>query len=178
MRALDNGNAAIGVFHGRRIAVTGGAGFLGRVVVRKLHERGCTDVTVPRRASCDLSRWDHIEQLFDKFRPHLLVHLAATVDSPAGHRDVAESFYNNVMMTTQLIEASSRHGVEKMICIGSASSYPANAPVPLREQDLFKELFGNIGALGDRGNLDQAVGPVMGFEADFDQRAHGIFTLF
>jgi GDP-L-fucose synthase len=70
----------------------------------------------------------------------LLLHLAATVDSPAGHRDAAESFYNNVMMTTQLIEASSRHGVEKMIGIGSASSYPANAPVPLREQDLFNGL--------------------------------------
>ena len=41
---------------------------------------------------------------------------------------------------TQLIEAASRHGVEKMIYLGSASSYPANAPVPLREQDLFKGL--------------------------------------
>jgi GDPmannose 4,6-dehydratase len=132
IRALDNGNAAMGVFHGRHIAVTGGAGFLGRVVVRKLRERGCTDITVPRRASCDLSRWDNIEQLYDKYRPHLLLHRAATVDSPAGHPDVAESFYN-VMMATQLMEASSRHGVEKMICIGSASSYPANAPEPLRE---------------------------------------------
>jgi GDP-L-fucose synthase len=44
------------------------------------------------------------------------------------------------MMTTQLMEASSQHGVEKMTCIGSASSYPANAPAPLREQDLFKGL--------------------------------------
>ena len=82
MRTPDNGNAAMGVFHGRHIAVTGGAGFLGRVVLRKLQERGCTDVTIPRRASCDLSRWDHIEQLFDKYRPHLLLHLAATVESP------------------------------------------------------------------------------------------------
>jgi GDP-L-fucose synthase len=140
MRVLANGNAAIGVFPGRRIVVTGGAGFLGRVVVRKLRERGCTEITVPRRAACDLSRWDHMEQLFDKYRPHLLLHLAATVDNPASHRDVAESFYNNAMMAMQLMEASSRHGVEKMICIGSASSYPANAPVPLREQDLFKGL--------------------------------------
>ena len=53
---------------------------------------------------------------------------------------MAETFYNNVMMATQLIEAGSRHGVEKMIYLGSASSYPANAPVPLREQDLFKGL--------------------------------------
>jgi GDP-L-fucose synthase len=140
MRAFDATSSAMGVFYGRRILVTGGAGFLGRVVVRKLRERGCREIMVPRRAACDLSRWGDIEQLFDKFRPHLLVHLAATVHNPTGHRDVAESFYNNVMMSMQLMEASSRHGVEKMICTGSASSYPTNAPVPLREQDLFKGL--------------------------------------
>ena len=129
-----------GVFQTKRVVVTGGAGFLGSVVVRKLRELGCREITVPRRATCDLSRWDHIEQLFDKARPHFLLHLAATVDNPASHRDVAESFYNNVMMGMQLMEAASRHGVAKMIFIGSASSYPANAPVPLREQDLFKGL--------------------------------------
>ena len=140
MRPVENGNRNMGVFHGRRIVVTGGAGFLGRVVVRKLRERGGRDIVIPRRATCDLSRFDHIEKLFDEARPQLLIHLAASVASPNGHRDVAETFYNNVMMATQLIEAGSRHGVEKMIYLGSASSYPANAPVPLREQDLFKGL--------------------------------------
>jgi NAD dependent epimerase/dehydratase family len=138
MSALANASTAMGVLHGRRIAVTDGVGFLARVAVGKLQERGCTDVTVPRRARCDLSRRDHIEGLFDKYRPHLLLHLAITVDSSANHRDLAESSYKNVMTTTQSMEASSRHGVEKMICIDNASSYPANAPVPLGEQDLFK----------------------------------------
>lgn len=140
MKPSETANRAMGVFHGRRIVVTGGAGFLGRVVVRKLRERGCRELTVPRRATCDLTRVDRIEKLFEEARPHLLIHLAATVASPTGHRDVGESFYNNVIMATQLIEAASRHGVEKMIYLGSASSYPATAPVPLREQDLFKGL--------------------------------------
>jgi NAD dependent epimerase/dehydratase family len=138
MRALANADTATGVFRGRRIAVTGGAEFLDRGVVRKLQERGCTDVTVPRRARCDLSRRDDSERLFDKYRPHLQLYRATTEDHPTHHRNVGESFYNNVMMITQSMEASSRHGVEKMTCIDSASSYPANAPVPLREGELFK----------------------------------------
>jgi GDP-L-fucose synthase len=138
MRPISVHNRSMGVFHGRRIVVTGGAGFLGRVVVRKLRERGGRDIFIPRRANCDLTRLDHIEKMFDEARPQLLVHLAATVPGPKSHRDVAETFYNNVMMATQLIEAASRHGVEKMIYVGSATSYPANAAVPLREQDLFK----------------------------------------
>jgi GDP-L-fucose synthase len=138
MRPVTVSNRSMGVFHGRRIVVTGGAGFLGRVVVRKLRERGGRDIFIPRRATCDLTRLDHIEKMFDEARPQLLVHLAATVPGPKSHRDLAETFYNNVMMATQLIEAASRHGVEKMIYVGSATSYPSNAAVPLREQDLFK----------------------------------------
>jgi GDP-L-fucose synthase len=124
----------------KRIVVTGGAGFLGRVVVRKLRELGCREITVPRRTTCDLTRADAIARLLDQARPDVLFHLASTIDNPPGRGIVAESFRNNVLMTTQLIDAASKRGVEKMVCLGSASSYPANAPVPLREDDLFAGL--------------------------------------
>ena len=121
----------------KRVVVTGGAGFLGGVVVRKLRDRGCREITVPRRAQCDLSRRSNILHLLNHARPQVILHLAATVDNPAGSGDAAASFCNNVLMTTQLIDAACGHGVEKMLCLGSASSYPAAAPVPLCEDDLF-----------------------------------------
>ena len=124
----------------KRVVVTGGAGFLGGVVVRKLRERGCREITVPRRAQCDLSRRSDMLHLLNHAQPQVILHLAATVDNPAGSGDAAASFYNNVLMTTQLIDAACGHAVEKMLCLGSASSYPAAAPVPLCEDDLFNGL--------------------------------------
>lgn len=124
----------------KRIVVTGGAGFLGSVVVGKLRERGCGEIVVPRRAQCDLSSRSDVLHLLNETRPHVILHLAASVNNPAERGDAAASFSNNVLMTAQLIDEAWRHGVSKMLCLGSASSYPAAAPAPLREDDLFAGL--------------------------------------
>lgn len=125
---------------GKKAVVTGGAGFLGRVVVRKLMERGCQEVTVPRRHSCDLRQSDAVARLLDAAQPDFLFHLAGTVDDPSSRANVATSFFGNVLMTTNLIDAAAQRGIAKMVALGSASSYPASAPMPLREQDLFNGL--------------------------------------
>lgn len=125
---------------GKKAVVTGGAGFLGRVVVRKLEERGCSEVTVPRRRSCDLTRPDDVARLLDAAQPDFVIHLAARVDDPACRGDAATSFSENVLMATQLIDAAARRGIAKMAVLGSASSYPASAAMPLREEDLFNGL--------------------------------------
>lgn len=119
------------------VVVTGGAGFLGRCVVEKLRARGCRHVFVPRRADYDLIRENDISRLFYDAKPDVLLHLAAVVDNPVGRGNPAACFYENVMMSVQLMEAARKQGLRKMVCLGSACSYPQHAPAPLREVDFW-----------------------------------------
>ena len=64
---------------GKRIVVTGGAGFLGRFVCEKLRARGCTDVLVPRQADYDLTTEPAVERMYADMRPDVVLHLAAEV---------------------------------------------------------------------------------------------------
>jgi GDP-L-fucose synthase len=125
-------------FAHRRVVVTGGAGFLGRQVVQRLRDRGCENIFVPRRATCDLRRWDNICRLLDGTRPDLIIHLAGTVTGIGATRDnPAGSFYDNLIMGAQLMEAARCGGIEKLVILGTVRSYPKNVPVPTREEDLW-----------------------------------------
>ena len=63
----------------KRVVVTGGAGFLGRVVCRKLRERGCGEVLVPHWPDYDFTREDQVARLYREMRPEVILHLAAEV---------------------------------------------------------------------------------------------------
>jgi GDP-L-fucose synthase len=121
-----------------RVLVTGGAGFLGRQVVRKLSERGCKTVIVPRRKDCDLVQMSAIERLLDESRPDVIIHLAAVVGGIGANRaSPGTFFYQNLMMGTQLMEAARLRGLSKFVAVGTVCSYPKFAPVPFREDDLW-----------------------------------------
>ena len=62
---------------GKRILVTGGAGFLGRRVCALLRERGAAAIIVPRRAEYDLTEQEAVRRLFAVERPDMVLHLAA-----------------------------------------------------------------------------------------------------
>ena len=122
---------------GTRALVTGGSGFLGRVVVDKLRRRGA-DVVAPRSADYDLTDSDAAEALFAEVQPAVVVHLAARVGG-IGYNQVApaELYLSNLLMGTHVIEAARRHDTAKTVLVGTVCSYPKLTPVPFREETLW-----------------------------------------
>jgi GDP-L-fucose synthase len=126
------------VLHGKRIAVTGGGGFLGSVVVNRLRERGCRDVYVVRKRDYDLVKGEDVARLYRDARPEVVIHLAAVVGGIGANREnPGRYFYENLMMGVQLIEGARLGGVEKFVQVGTICAYPKFTPVPFREDDLW-----------------------------------------
>jgi GDP-L-fucose synthase len=124
---------------GKRIVVTGGAGFLGSRVVISLRTAGVHDdrIIVPRSAEYDLrerSACDRVVQGAD-----LVIHCAGTVGGIGFNKNhPAEAFYNNAVMGINLIDASYRAGVEKFVGVGSVCSYPKFTEAPFHESQLWE----------------------------------------
>jgi GDP-L-fucose synthase len=123
---------------GRRVLVTGGAGFLGEPVCRLLRERGAADVLAPRRLECDLTDARQADALLARVAPDVVVHLAAEVGGiGANQHNPGRFFYANMAMGLNVIEASRRQGVDKLVQVGTVCSYPKHTPVPFREDSLW-----------------------------------------
>lgn len=130
--------SAVEFFKNRRFCVTGGAGFLGLVVCRKLRERGATDIFIPLIENYDLVDRDSIRQMLDDAKPDVIIHLAAQVGGIGANREhPAEFFYNNLMMGVQLMHAAWQRKVEKFVAIGTICAYPKFTPVPFREENIW-----------------------------------------
>jgi GDP-L-fucose synthase len=122
----------------RRVCVTGGAGFLGKVVVERLRKRGAADIFVPAQEQYDLVQPDGVARLLADARPDLIIHLAAHVGGIGANRaHPAEFFYDNLMMGVQLMHESWKSGVEKFVAIGTVCAYPKFTPLPFKEDDLW-----------------------------------------
>jgi GDP-L-fucose synthase len=122
----------------QKITVTGGAGFLGSWVVKKLEQAGAKkeNIFIPRSRLWDLREKHDCRKA--TIKRNLVIHLAGQVGGIGFNRQKpAELFYNNLIMGVELLHAAYLEGVEKLVVTGTVCAYPKLTPVPFREESLW-----------------------------------------
>src|SRR2546428_8649379 len=121
---------------GRRVLVTGGAGFLGSRVVAQLKAAGARDIAVPRSKTLNLVDRENCRRAVKNM--DIVIHLAAKVGGIGFNREnPGQLFFDNLMMGAQLMEEARLNGVDKFVGIGTVCAYPKFTPVPFHEDDLW-----------------------------------------
>jgi GDP-L-fucose synthase len=121
---------------GKRIAIAGPRGMVGRALVRRLAMVDC-QVLPLGRAEADLTNQAQTFAWLERHRPDALVIAAAKVGGILANSTWPGQFlYDNLAIEANLIEGARRAGVAKLLLLGSTCIYPKFAPQPIPEESL------------------------------------------
>ena len=132
---MNRGEANPEFWDGRRVAVTGGAGFLGKSVVSTLTAANA-DVDVIRSSEFDLRDASAAREALSGAAT--VIHLAANVGGIGfNKRNPAPLAYDNLVMGANVFESCRELGVEKLVAACSVCAYPLETEVPFREETIW-----------------------------------------
>ncbi len=122
-----------------KIMVTGAKGLVGSAVVEHLKNEGYKNIIEVGRGNCDLTDTLVTRRFFEESAPDYVFHAAARVYGIMGNmKNKALSFYDNVLINTNVVDASQKVGVKKITVMGTGAIYPYPSPgLPLREDMIF-----------------------------------------
>ena len=122
----------------KRITVTGGKGFLGGHLIKKLRDKSYQKIAVAGRPEYDLVNLADIQRMYEDTRPDVVIHLAAKVGGIGFNQEhPASLFYDNIMMGVQLIHEGYLRRINKFVALGTICAYPKFTPVPFKEDDIW-----------------------------------------
>jgi GDP-L-fucose synthase len=120
-----------------KIYVAGHRGMVGSALVRKLNEKGFSNIIAKTSKELDLTNQSKVNDFFDEHKPQFVFLAAAKVGGiHANNTYRADFLYQNLMMEANVIHAAYLNKVEKLFFLGSSCIYPKEAPQPLKEDYL------------------------------------------
>jgi GDP-L-fucose synthase len=122
----------------KRITITGGKGFLGTHLFKKMESSGCLNIKIADLPQYNLSNIADIRRMYEETKPEIVIHLAAKVGGIGFNQDKpAELFYDNLIMGTQLLHEAYLRNIEKFVALGTVCAYPKYTTVPFKEDDIW-----------------------------------------
>jgi GDP-L-fucose synthase len=120
-----------------KIYIAGHRGMVGSAITRKLKREGFTNFVTRTSGELDLKDQSAVKAFFEKERPDYVFLAAAKVGGILANNTYRGEFlYDNLMIQSNTIDAAYRHGVKKLMFLGSSCIYPKLAPQPLKEDYL------------------------------------------
>lgn len=120
-----------------KIFVAGHRGLVGSAIWNNLKQRGYTNLTGRTHQELDLLDPMAVKRFFDEEQPEAVVLAAAHVGGILANLHYRADFiYQNLQIQQNVIGESFRHGVRKLLFLGSTCIYPREAPQPMKEEDL------------------------------------------
>lgn len=125
-----------------KIYIAGHKGMVGSAIHRKLIKEGFTHFVLKTSAELDLRNQQAVEDFFETEKPAYVFLAAAKVGGIVANNTYRADFiYDNLMMECNIIHASYKSGVKKLLFLGSSCIYPRLAPQPLKEEYLLTGLL-------------------------------------
>lgn len=120
-----------------KIFVAGHRGLVGSAILRKLRARGFAKILTRTRQELDLRDQSAVDHFFAEEKPEYVFLAAAKVGGILANSTYPADFIrDNLQIHTNVIDAAYRHGVKKLLYLGSSCIYPRLAPQPLKEEYL------------------------------------------
>ena len=120
-----------------RILVAGSNGMVGSAIVRNLKKKGYFNIIKGTRNDVDFTNQDETERYFCSEEPEYVFVAAAKVGGTVANNTFPADMINvNLRIQTNVIDTAYRHGVQKLLFLGSTCIYPRECPQPIKEEYL------------------------------------------
>ena len=120
-----------------RVFIAGAQGMVGSAIKRNLESKNYNEIYWVRRKNCDLRNRLEVDAYFKQAQPEYVFLAAAKVGGILGNKNhPAEFIYDNLMIQSNVIDAAYRHGVKKLLFLGSSCIYPKFPNIPITEDQL------------------------------------------